>query len=164
MAEKRVKPLAMGAKSLGALAPRVTKAAFKAHGFPVAALISDWPTIAGPDLARFTQPERLVWPPNNADARQNGRGATLHLCADGPRALEVQHAAPQIIERLNTHFGYRAVTHIRIVQSPVSRTNAVHREGVAIRDEPETAPALDEVSDNRLRAALRRLSGRVGQT
>ncbi len=164
MAEKRVKPLAMGAKSLGALAPGVTKAAFKAHGFPVAALISDWPTIAGPDLARFTQPERLVWPPKNADARQNGRGATLHLCADGPRALEVQHAAPQIIERLNVHFGYRAVTHIRIVQSPVRRESAPRRDGVVASDEPKTTPALEEVDDDGLRAALQRLSGRVGRT
>lgn len=162
MAVKRVKPIATGAKSLGALAPGVTRAAFAAHGFPVAALISDWPSIAGPDLAPFTQPERLVWPPKNTSAQQSGRGATLHLCADGPRALEVQHAAPQLIERLNTHFGYRAVTHIRIVQSPVARPAPSVRETMGADAAKDDAPALDEVDDEGLRAALRRLSNRVG--
>ena len=44
---------------------------------------------------------------------------TLFIRADGPRAIFVQHELPQIVERVNAFFGYRAVAQARIVQGPV---------------------------------------------
>ena len=154
MAAARVKPLARGAQSLGALAPRITKAAYEAHGFPVAALISDWSTIAGAELAPFTRPERLVWP----QRRESGRGATLYLCAEGPRALEVQHSVPQLLDRLNTHFVYRAVTQIRIIQAPITRSPARRRTDPPAPLEASPDMDLTDIGDDRLRAALSRLA------
>ena len=161
----RIKPVGSSAKSLGALAPKITKAAYAAHGFPLAALITDWPAIAGAELAAFTQPERLAWPAGSS-ARGQGRGATLYVCADGPRALEVQHAASQLIDRLNTHFGYQAVSQIRIVQAPITRANGrdadlrVARDQTA--DDPAPAPELPtDIEDERLRKALSQLARRV---
>ena len=48
-------------------------------------------------------------------------GATLVLRIEGPRAIEVQHRAAQILERINAYFGYRAVTEMRFLQAPISR-------------------------------------------
>jgi len=160
MAASRVKPEGTGAKSLGALAPRVTRAAYRTHGFPVATLIGDWQAIAGPDLAAFTRPERLAWP-QGGGARQTSRGATLYLAADGPRALEVQHAAPQLIDRLNTHFGYRAVTQIRIVQAPVGRARRRSEPPAGRVEAAREPPELEAIGDDRLRHALARLARRV---
>ena len=48
-------------------------------------------------------------------------GATLVLRIEGPRAIEVQHRAGQILERVNAYFGYRAVTDMRFLQAPIRR-------------------------------------------
>ncbi len=164
MAKPRVKLLDTGAKSLGELAPRITRAAYETHGFPVAALINDWPAIAGAELAPFTRPERLVWLPKRAQSlteeagrSDRDRGATLYLRAEGPRAIEVQHAAPQLLDRLNTHFGYRAVTRIRIVQAPLGQDRVSPSAPSPQPGQAALTTELDQIDDEGLRDALTRL-------
>ena len=70
----------------------------------------DWPQIVGADLARFCVPESLDFPRGRRD------GATLRVVALPGRALEIQHLAPQIIERVNGHFGWAAVARMTIRQ------------------------------------------------
>lgn len=169
------KPARQGAIAVGAFVPRIAGAVFQAHGFPSAAIVADWPAIAGPEFATFTAPERLIWPRRpDAEARHGGdasrqgssrhrrQGATLVLRVDGPRALEVQHAAPQIIERVNTYFGYGAVAELRIIQAPVRRGGGrtVEPEWHPVREAvPE--PHLDAIEDEGLRLALARLGARL---
>ena len=159
------------AKAIGAFVPAVARAAFEANGFPSAAVLSDWPTIVGRELAAFTAPERLIWPRRPAVPDEDGRtsrrsrrtsrsGATLGLRVDGPRALEIQHMTPQLIERINAYFGYGAVAALRLVQAPVRR--AAPPQPDALPPEPAVDErGLDEVDDARLRAALSRLRLRV---
>ncbi|MEM7191809.1 MAG: DciA family protein, partial [Pseudomonadota bacterium] len=106
--------------------------AARARGFATAALLSDWRTIAGAELARHTMPDKIIWPrrrtgpydDDEADTARRGHkslGATLVLRIEGPRAIEVQHRATQMLERINAYFGYRAVTELRYLQAPISR-------------------------------------------
>ena len=159
-----------GPKAVGAYVPNVAKAAFEAHGFPSSAVLSDWPLIAGDDMAAFTAPERLVWPrrpedapPDNGARKPAGKrrptGATLVLRVDGPRAIEVQHGAPHIIERINSYFGYRAVASVRIVQGPVAKRGM--RPSAQESDPPPDDEGLERIKDEGLRAALARLNARV---
>lgn len=115
------------AKAVGSFVPGLTRKSFEKYGFSTATLLTDWTHIAGRDLASFTLPERLKWPRNVeayedvADAERGRPGATLVLRVDGPRAIEVQYQSNQIIERINAHFGYRAVSEIRFLQAPLER-------------------------------------------
>ena len=115
------------AKAVGSFVPGLTRKSFEKYGFSTATLLTDWALIAGRDLASFTLPERLKWPRNveafeDVPAGAGGRpGATLVLRVDGPRAIEVQYQTTQIIERINAHFGYRAVSEIRFIQAPIGQ-------------------------------------------
>jgi hypothetical protein len=51
-----------GVMAVGSFVPGLTKKAFEKYGFSTANLITDWPAIAGQDLAGCTAPERLKWP------------------------------------------------------------------------------------------------------
>lgn len=121
-----------GARAIGAFVERALDKAARARGFATTALLSDWPAIAGSELARYTMPDRIIWPrrredwdgddADNPPARgHKGDGATLVLRIEGPRAIEVQHRATQILERINAYFGYRAVTDMRFLQAPIAR-------------------------------------------
>lgn len=160
-----------GAQAIGSFVPKVARAVFEAKGFPSAAVLVNWPAIVGRDLAAFTAPERLIWPRRRAERDEDGavrthtlrtsrRGATLVLRVDGPRALEIQHTAPQLIERINTYFGYGAVSALRLVQAPVRRTRVLQRDPPP--DEPEVDPGdLEQIENEALRRALVRLRSRV---
>lgn len=152
-----------GALAIGAYVPAVARAAFESHGFPTVAVLSDWPEIIGEEFAAFTAPERLVWPRDAgrdpSDSNSHGTahrkgGATLVVRVEGPRALEVQHMAPQLMERVNIYFGYRAVSELRLVQGPVRKRAALAEAPQPVK-EPVKMDA--EIEDDALRAALARL-------
>jgi hypothetical protein len=151
------------ARAVGAYVARALDPVARARGFATTQLLSEWPAIVGAELAGFTMPDRLVWPRRREDAEsggapkgRRGEGAILVLRVEGPRAIEVQHRADKILERVNTYFGYRAITEMRILQAPVIR--AVPRAPAA--PEPrgtEPLPPHAAIEDEGLRQALSRL-------
>lgn len=154
---------AVWARPIGAYAARALDPAARARGFATTAILSEWPAIVGAELAKFTMPDKLVWPRRRDDAENaappKGRrdeGAILVLRVEGPRAIEVQHRSGQILERVNSYFGYRAVAEMRILQAPVARKAA--RPTVAPPPiDPDALPPSAAIDDNGLRAALLRL-------
>lgn len=128
-------------KSVGTFVPTLTKKAFEKFGFSTAALITDWARIVGAELAQYTVPDKLRWPRGGEavgiDEEDNRRGATLILRVDPARALDVEYRARQILDRINSYFGYRAVETLRLVQAPLAdrqplgrpQTHPSHRNG-----------------------------------
>jgi hypothetical protein len=139
-----------------ALDPLVAK-----QGFGESDIILHWDDIAGPRLSAVSDPIRLQWPP-----RPPGRSpeappdpATLVVRIEGAFALELQHLAPLIIERVNARLGWKCVGKLSIRQGPSPRAAAKRQHRVApdpaARREAEAAAA--GIEDDGLRAALARL-------
>jgi hypothetical protein len=155
-----------GARAIGAYVARMLDPIVRARGFATTALLSEWPAVVGDDLASFTMPDKIVWPRRTEDREAPGtqsawrtEGAILVLKVDGPRAIEVQHRAEQILERVNTYFGYRAIGQLRFLQAPLARAKT---------PPPQPTPAYDEealpgaaFADKGLVQALKRLGAGV---
>ncbi|MEG6508767.1 DciA family protein [Methyloligella sp. 2.7D] len=155
------------AKPIAALVAKTLAPAARARGFTTMALLRDWPTIAGAELAQFTKPEKVNWPRSRQsdveDAKRRSKrpeGATLILRVDGPRALEVQYQAQQLMERVNRYFGYRAVVEMRLLQAPVTPRTPEPRPAPPPLD-PETVPKDAKIESQDLRDALVRLGSAV---
>ncbi len=153
-----------GAKAVGSMVPGLTRKAFERFGFSTAALLTDWAGIVGKDLARYTSPDRLKWPRGGHEADDASgperQGATLVLRVDLGRGIDIQYRARQIIERINAHFGYRAVAEIRIIQAPVEGALPPMPAAQPPRrafNRSETAPMVAAVADDGLRAALEKM-------
>ena len=150
----------MRAKSVGEFVPALMKPAFEKYGFPAAAILTDWAAIAGTELAAFTAPERLKWPrKTSSDTECGGQGATLILRVDGPRALEVEHLRPRLIERINASFGYRAVADIRVLQAPLLRRDAPKSR--ALPPQPASMAVFTGFREDRVREALARIAAGI---
>jgi hypothetical protein len=152
-----------GARAIGSYVAKALDPAARARGFATTALLSDWPVIVGRELAQFTMPDRVVWPRRRDETEveapkrgRRGEGATLVLRIEGPRAIEVQHRAGQILERVNAYFGYRAVTEMRILQAPVIRAAKRAPSRPAPLD-TYSLPQSAGIEDEGLRRALSRL-------
>lgn len=142
-----------GLATLGQSVGRVTTPAMRRRGFAEATIITNWPAIVGRPLCEHTQPSRIVFP------RGERVGGTLHLLVSGAFAPDVQHLAPQIIDRINGHFGYGAVARIELHHGRLDPPEHGHDRIVAgIEPAPEVTAAIGQVGDERLAAALDRLA------
>jgi hypothetical protein len=135
------------------------------QGFGQTDLILFWDAIAGERLAAISQPVKLQWPPRGQDrSAENGIApATLIVRVESGFALELQHLAPVIIERVNAHFGWRCVTRITLKQGPVAARpparQAARMPSIAAKTAAEALTG--GVTDEPLRQALNRLGARV---
>ncbi len=139
-----------GLRAVAAESDRVTKPIRQKRGLAEAALISEWPDIIGAALAAETVPLRIA---RGAD----GTGGTLHIRVSGALALELQHLQPQVIERINGYFGYRAISRIALHQGPIRARKPAARRPAASpskEDAKVLAAQLNRVSDDELRQAL----------
>jgi hypothetical protein len=111
-----------------------------------AKVLADWPSIVGPAFAPLTVPQRLT-------------SGTLTIACSGPMAMELQHVAPALMERVNAYLGHVAVTRLRFVQTAPPRPHAP--APTAPRPAVEAArTAVADLPPSELRDALERL-GRV---
>ena len=115
-------------------------------------LKSDWPAIVGTDWAAVSWPTAV------------SRDGCLKLRATPAAALELQHRAPLLIERVNIFLGRPAVTRLILVQGPLPLPAAPSRSSPPPLAGGEAA-ALDErvsnIADPELRTALARLGRAV---
>ena len=142
-----------GFRAAGASLSRVVRPIMERHGGGVLTrLKAEWTAIAGPDIAVATWPEALA------------RGGTLKLRVAPAKALELQHRAPLVIERVNLFFGREAVTRLALMQGPLPLAAPTRHPPPRPLRAVEAA-ALDDqlagVESPELRDALARLGRRV---
>lgn len=161
VASMRYRPPPIGARVLAA-----AQSAFAKRGFRESHVLAHWPEIAGQGLAEFSAPEKLVFPRGSADDGGKGRrsGATLTVRVDGPIAIEIRHLEPQIIERINSYYGYSAVARLKLVQGPLpAKARPRYRKIRPLKAEEraELAQGLDKIEEPALKQALEKLGERV---
>ncbi len=134
------KPMRAGkSASLNTLVRRLTQPLLGKRGFADGRMVADWTEIAGPLLARSSLPLRIAY------ARGERTNGTLHLkVAPGGLATEIQHVEPILIERINGHFGYRAVARLSLIQGPLPPPPP----------EPVPIPPLDSEAEAKLERTL----------
>jgi hypothetical protein len=153
------KPARTRAKPLADLVGNALQSAFARQGFAAVDIISHWDDIVGVELAGKTEPVRLVWPRRD-DPDSTG---TLTIRVEGAYAIELQHLAPVVIERVNRYFGWRCVGRIAIRQGPVFRRIRLPELSVEPDDEAiaDVERNLGSFEDKGLKAALARLGAFV---
>ena len=150
-----------GMRSLAAALPAITRRVLGRRGFAEGGLIAEWPSIVGAAIAARCQPAK-------ARPAQPGRRAegSVTLRVEPGFALELQHLAPQIIERINGHYGYRAITRLILQQGPLglSRRQAQPpARPLGAAEEAELRRQVATVEDEDVRGALERLGRAMRQ-
>jgi hypothetical protein len=116
------KPSRPFARPLRELLGRLIGDAFARQGFASAELVTRWDDIVGAEIAAHSEPIKLQWP--REQELQDGEAGTLVLRVEGPAAIEIQHLAGLICERVNRFLGWRAVGRLALRQAPLRRRQA----------------------------------------
>lgn len=152
----------MAPRALSRSLVKVTRPILAKGGAALAELVAAWPQIAGPRLADCTALDRLALPRGASAGRGPG---VLHLRVEPALALELQHVAPQMIEKINAYLGYAAVGRLAFIQRPITRIGEPKKR----RPKPvpdagtraEAARSAAIIDDPDLRAALSRLGSHL---
>ncbi len=146
----------MSLRALGATIPRLTRAALAKRGGAFAALVGDWATVVGPELAAASVPERLS---------ETTRVLTLRV--EGAAALELQHMSNLVIERVNGFLGHQAVERLKLVRGPLPRPAPAPEpppRALAPAERDRIAAATADIADPELAAAVRRFGATLART
>lgn len=136
-------------RAIGALLPGIAGETLGKRGFAEGTIFRQWREIVGADIAADCLPEKLAFP---AGRRSEG---SLQVIANGGAALELQHRASQILDRVNSYLGYGAVAHLKIRQGRLPARK--HYRSVALDSRDSTGfdePGLTSVTDPKLKEAL----------
>lgn len=140
LASKRTRPQHRPPPPAGRGLSRFVRELDAKYGQGAGALAARWREVVGPEVARRTEPVKLV-------RGRNGGPSSLEIRVAGPAAAIIQHQAHEILARVNLFLGPDAVQKLRIVQGPLHRA------------EPATAPRrrsapLDAAAEARLSEGL----------
>jgi hypothetical protein len=161
------------ARPLRDLAGKVVGDTFRRQGFASAELVTRWTEIVGAQIAAHCEPVKIQWSHRPSAVKSFGRSfganagdgqepGTLVLRVEGPAAIEIQHLAPVICERVNRFLGWRGVARLAFRQAPLRRgVQARKRRGSDPAVVARAAASLPEIADEDLRQALARLRAAI---
>jgi hypothetical protein len=125
----------------------------KRGGGGLVRLKGEWAAIVGAEWATVAWPSAL------------GRDGALKLRTPATAALELQHRAPLLIERINRFFGRSLVTRLVLVQAPLLPDSPSRDRPAAVVVATQVTATLDArlsaIANPDLRAALAKLGHAV---
>jgi len=153
------RPRGQGAKVIGDLMPEIGRTAFRRFGFVQSSVVTRWPEIVGPTHALVCVPEAIRFPPGEKSE------GILQLVVKPAHAPLIQQVLPEIIERVNRFFGYKAVARAKIRQGAVKPPSAEERPKPPPSLKPipmELGDSLRDIGDPELRTVLESLARSLG--
>ena len=147
------------AKPLRDVVGKVVGESFRRQGFASAELVTRWTEIAGAEIAACSEPIKIQWMrPAEGAEREPG---TLVLRVEGPAAIEIQHLASVILERVNRFLGWRAVARLALRQAPLRHGERKAARVLDTAAATRLAETLTDIRDDDLKNALARLGAAI---
>lgn len=146
----------------GGLLKSQIRQAGETRGFAQTRLLTHWLEIAGASTAKLCRPVKVGY------AKQ-GFGATLTVLSTGANAPMLQMQIPDIIKRVNSVYGYNAISRISITQTAAtgfgegqsSFKHANPTKRLSEEQQNNVELSVKDVSDSSLKDALARLGENI---
>ena len=152
-------------KPVGGFVPALVREVCRRRGFSNIDIVLRWREIVGPALAEETWPLRIDWPRRqeatlrpDGTAEPGGQRTRLVVGAAPARALDVEYAKRDIVERVNRYLGYRAATELTAAPDYAVAPDIKERKRQAVSPPQPDAPVA---SADPLVGALARLGRAV---
>ena len=146
-------------KTIGTNVTKIVKPLISKRGFGNSEIINNWVNIVGDKLAQNITPQKISYNNNS-----NVEGVLLLRVNSSSVALELQYIEKQIVNKINTYFGFSAIGRIKIIQGPIpapEKKIANKIKTVANTDKIELERKLNSVKDPDLREALAALGAAI---
>ncbi|MGA9007507.1 MAG: DciA family protein [Xanthobacteraceae bacterium] len=153
------KPARPTARQLRDIAGKIVGESFRRQGFASAELVTRWREIVGAEIAACSEPLKIQW--QRTVQGEDPEPGTLVLRVEGPTAIEIQHFATLICERVNQFLGWRAVGRLALRQAPLRRGTSKKTRAADPATAARIAETLSDIGDDGLKEALARLGAAI---
>jgi len=116
-------------RSIGNISTKITAPLLGKQGHVLGAVLQDWEKIVGDKIAGLTHPQKLLF------RNEKRTGGTLYLLASTGSGPLIQQISPAIMERINTYFGYNAVSYLKIQQGFLPPKALEQTENIALNSQ-----------------------------
>ena len=104
---KESKTYVQGLRPFGNTLPRGLKGILKKNGYNYSEILSKWSILVGKDIANCAYPKSIKMKKDNS----NG---TLILVVNRGDEINVEYSKKEIIQKINSHFGYKLIDEIKL--------------------------------------------------
>ncbi len=164
------RPQRLNSRRVGTYVPALVREACRKRGFSNIDIVLRWREIVGPALAEQTWPVRIEWPKRqesvlrpDGTADPGGSRTRLVVASTPARALDVEYAKSDIVERVNRYLGYRAATELTATPDYSAQPDVPRQQRPAVDDDSRSLQAGEAEGGDPLKAALARLARSVAQ-
>ena len=104
---KESKTYVQGLRSFGNTLPRSIKGILKKNGYNYSEMISKWNILMGRDISNCCYPKSIKM-------TRGDKSGTLILSVERGNEINVEYSKKEIINKINSYFGYKLINEIRI--------------------------------------------------
>ena len=104
---KESKTYVQGLRSFGNTLPRGVKRMLKKNGYNYSEIISKWNLLVGKDISNCCYPKSIKM-------SQGNNNGVLILSVERGNEIDVEYSKKEIINKINSYFGYKLINEIRI--------------------------------------------------
>ena len=105
---KESKTYVQGLRPFGNTLPRSVKGILKKNGYNYSEIISKWNFLMGKDIANYSFPKSIKM-------THGDKSGTLILSVERGNEINVEYSKKEIINKINSYFGYELINEIRIL-------------------------------------------------
>ena len=138
-----------GLRPLSNTLPAQIKKVLKKNGFNLSSIVDNWTKIVGNDISNSCYPI-------NIRAQGNSKEVTLILNVIHGKEIDVEYDKKNIIDKINSYFGYSFINNIQIKIISTKFTSLTKTKGIK-KYKNSFDSNLKKINDNNLKSKLERL-------
>ena len=139
-------------KKVGRSLPKIIDKNIKEKNFIEISLIKNWKEIIGDEISKFCWPLKIVF----SDVK-NVNGIIFLKTIRG-KSMEIEFKNDEIIDKLNQHFGYKAINKISVVQDFGIKNNYQESKVIKKKRKNKDFEIVNKIKKDKLKVALKKLS------
>ena len=143
----KIKNLIQGLRPFSSSIPKTLKKHLKKGGFNYSNIVDNWTKMVTKEISNCCYPITIKMD-------QEMKNGTLVLNVVHGKELEIEYAKREIIEKINSFFGYNCISQItlKIVHEKIMTKK---KEQIKMSDLKKINDKIDKVDNNQLRSSLR---------
>jgi hypothetical protein len=144
---KESKTYVQGLRPFGNTLPRGVKGILKKNGYNYSEIISKWSKLVGNNISTCSHPSSIKM-------KRNSSGGTLILDIKRGDEINVEYSKNEIINKINSYFGYRLINEIRI---KLINSERKKKRNSAIKFTKNFETKINEIKNIDIRNSLNKL-------
>ena len=146
---KERKTYVQGLRLFGNTLPRGLKGILKKNGYNYSEIISKWSILVGKNIANCSYPKSIKM------NKGNSKG-TLILAVNRGDEINVEYSKKEIIQKINSHFGYKLIEEIKLKSINSEYFNPKNKE-IKNKFSKNFQNKIDKIENKSIRESLSEL-------